>query len=153
MRRSRNRKPASVTALIRLLDAADVDEVPGQDAAVAGHLLRRQPVAGQRDPSASGPGNHDGTAHNNLGTALFQLGRVKEAEPILRKALLMHNRISGDDDPETTRAMENLARVLARLGHRAEARAMAEDYLRIYSRNYPAQQEQFEKVRRLLTEL
>ncbi|GAA1029467.1 hypothetical protein GCM10009557_18040 [Virgisporangium ochraceum] len=99
-------------------------------------------------------GEHaDGTAHNNLGTVLYHLGRVREAEPVLRTALRMHHHASGDDDPEATRAMENLARVLARLGHRAEARGLAEDYLRTHTRSHRVRPEQVEKVRRLLSEL
>lgn len=56
---------------------------------------------------------------NNLAGLLYESGRVEEAEPLLREALAVTERLRGPDDPFTARARANVAMVAEAL-HRFE---------------------------------
>jgi len=49
---------------------------------------------------------------NNLSSLLFVQGKDREAEPLLRRALEIFEKMLGDDHPKTQTVRENLDRLL-----------------------------------------
>jgi hypothetical protein len=58
---------------------------------------------------------------DRLGTFYQAKGRSAEAEPLLRRALVLRERLLGADDPDVASSLESCAAVLRRLGRTAEA--------------------------------
>ncbi|MEP7097349.1 MAG: protein kinase [Dokdonella sp.] len=71
---------------------------------------------------------------NDLGLALFDEGRLPQAETSLRRALAMHAQLLGKSHPHYGINETNLARVLDREGHFDEAQVMLADGLEIKRR-------------------
>ncbi|MEP7325495.1 MAG: tetratricopeptide repeat protein, partial [Gemmatimonadota bacterium] len=66
-----------------------------------------------------------GTTRANLGTALSQLGRYVEAEPVLREAVRLFEQARGPDDPGVASALQPLAGTLIFNEKYAEAEQLA----------------------------
>ena len=73
-------------------------------------------------------------AYTNLGLNLNAQGKYKEAEPLIRKALAINQRVLGEDHPETANSYNNLALNLENQDKHAEAEGFYRHELVIYLR-------------------
>lgn len=76
------------------------------------------------------------TTRANLGTALSQLGRYVEAEPVLREAVRLFEQARGPDDPGVASALQPLAGTLIFNGKFAEAEQLARRAIAINEREF-----------------
>ena len=78
--------------------------------------------------------DHQDTAliHNNVGTALYQLGELAKATEHYRKALAIQERLFGPNHPTVAFTLNNLANPIADQGRHAEAIALWERARSIY---------------------
>jgi Tfp pilus assembly protein PilF len=71
------------------------------------------------------------TVLNNLGEAAVRQQRLDEAEPLLRKALMIRQEVLGADHPSTGNSLNNVAGLLMSKGEKAEAASMFKQSLEI----------------------
>lgn len=71
---------------------------------------------------------------NNLATALFQLGRLEDAETLLREVGKARTRKLGADHPDTLQTMSDLGFILANLGQFEEAESIQRETVELEQR-------------------
>jgi tetratricopeptide (TPR) repeat protein len=90
---------------------------------------------------------------NNLATVLYGLEEYGEAGELLRHSVAECEAVFGADHPDTIRSVDNLARVLAVEGNRAEATRLARRCLAHYERRLPPSHPKIADLRNFMDEL
>ena len=70
-------------------------------------------------------------SNNRIGMALLNRGKYGKAEPLLRRALLLHQRLLGDRHPDTAQGLNNLAGLYESQGRYGEAEPLLVEALEI----------------------
>jgi serine/threonine-protein kinase len=92
-----------------------------------------------------------GITRANRGTALAQLGRSVEAEPVLREAVRLFEQARGENDPRVASALQPLAGTLILNEKYAEAEAVARRAMEIDQREFGATNPATLSAQRMLT--
>ena len=78
---------------------------------------------------------------NNLGEILISEGRYKDAEPLLLRAVNIHKKVSGPEDPGTVQMVANLAALLGQQGRYSEAEPLMRESLALDEKTQGPQSE------------
>ena len=104
-------------------------------------LLDRASIVVDNDPALTAQAEVEATIRNVLGNVYLQLGAYQQAEPLLRRALILSRQVWTDDSPVTLDTANDLGVTLRQLNRLDEASDLLSDVrsrrLRLHGPDHP----------------